>query len=141
MADNWNFDGLVQDVLVKTTGGSCCGDLTFPDTSKIENPLNPIDTVTREFLDDFEIYLKQLGVVEIAYVNDIKDYFMHSLDFGRSLMFTSIAAIFWLGPISGLMSNPLFPIAPIPAFCARCEKSIVSSRGCATSVSNPRSLR
>lgn len=55
MADNWNFDGLIQDVLVKSTGGSCCGDISYPDTSKIENPLNSIDSVTKEFLDDFEI--------------------------------------------------------------------------------------
>jgi ferredoxin len=81
MADNWNFDGLIQDVLVKSTGGSCCGDISFPDTSRIENPLNPIDYVTKEFLDDFEVYLKQLGVVEISYVDGIKDYFMQGLDF------------------------------------------------------------
>lgn len=81
MADNWNFDGLVQDVLVKSNGSSCCGDIFYPDTSKIENPIKPIDSVTKEFLNDFEIYLKQLGVVEIAYVDDIKEYFMHGLDF------------------------------------------------------------
>lgn len=81
MADNWNFDGLIQDVLVKSTGGSCCGDISYPDTSKIENPLNSIDSVTKEFLDDFEIYLKQLGVVEIAYVDGIKEYFLHGIDF------------------------------------------------------------
>ena len=81
MADNWNFDGLVQDVLIKSNSNSCCADVSFPDTSRIENPISPIDYITKEFLDDFEIYLKQLGVVEIAYIDDIKEYFMHGLDF------------------------------------------------------------
>ena len=81
MSDNWNFDGLVQDVLVKSNSNSCCGDVSFPDTSRIDNPINPIYSVTKEFLNDFEVYLKQLGVVEIAYVDGIKDYFMHGLDF------------------------------------------------------------
>ena len=81
MTDNWNFDGLIQDVLVKSNSSSCCDGVSFPDTSRIENPINPIDSVTKEFLKDFEIYLKQLGVVEIAYVDGIKEYFMHGLDF------------------------------------------------------------
>lgn len=81
MADNWNFDGLIQNVLVKSSNNSCCGDISFPNTSKIENPINPINSVTKEFLEDFEVYLKQLGVVEIAYVEGIKDYFLHGLDF------------------------------------------------------------
>ena len=90
MADNWNFDGLVQDVLVKSNSNSCCGDVSFPDTSKIENPLNPINSVTKEFLEDFEVYLKQLGVVEIAYVDGIKDYFLHDLefDFNSAILFS-----------------------------------------------------
>ena len=57
MADNWNFDGLIQDVLVKSNSSSCCDGVSFPDTSRIENPINPIDSVTKEFLKDFEIYL------------------------------------------------------------------------------------
>lgn len=81
MSDNWNFDGLVQDVLVKFSTNSCCSDISFPDTSRIENPINPIDSVTKEFLDDFEVYLKQLGIVDVSYVNGISDYFMHDFDF------------------------------------------------------------
>ena len=49
MADNWNFDGLIQDVLIKSTDNSCCGDISFPDTSRIENPIDPFDSVTKEF--------------------------------------------------------------------------------------------
>lgn len=81
MVDNWNFDGLVQDVLVKSNSNSCCGNISFPDTSRIKNPTNPITQVTSDFLGDFKVYLKQLGVVEVAYVDGINDYFMHGLDF------------------------------------------------------------
>ncbi len=81
MADNWNFDGLTHNVLVKNNNSCCCGNDSFPDTSKIENSTNTIDSVTPEFLIDFEIFLKQLGIIEIAYVNDIKDYFIDKLNF------------------------------------------------------------
>ena len=48
MSNGWNFDGLVEDVLVKTSEvTACCGDeITFQDTSKVENPENPKDEVS-----------------------------------------------------------------------------------------------
>ena len=80
MSDGWNFDGLVEDVLVKTSEVSaCCGDeITFQDTSKVENPENPKDEITREFLEDFEDCLSNY---DIGYVNEIEDLFMHDYNF------------------------------------------------------------
>lgn len=50
MSDNWNFDGLVQDVLVKSGNNSCCGDISFPDTHKLDNPSNPQSTISMIYL-------------------------------------------------------------------------------------------
>lgn len=81
MSDNWNFKGLAQDVLVKSNTSSCCNDSSSQDTSKIENPSNPINHVTNEFIKDFEKYLKELGIINVSYVNNVKDCFLHNLDF------------------------------------------------------------
>lgn len=82
MPDNWDFEGLTQNVLVKFDENSCCcGDISFPDTSKIKNPKNPISSISKEFIENFEAYLKQLDIVEVAYVNEIQDYFLHNLNF------------------------------------------------------------
>ena len=80
MSNGWNFDGLVEDVLVKTSSSNaCCGDeITFQDTSKVENPENPKDEITMEFLKDFEDCLSSY---DIGYVNGIGDLFMHDYDF------------------------------------------------------------
>lgn len=81
MSDNWNFDGLVQDVLVKSGNNSCCGDISFPDTHKLDNPSNPQSTISNDLLNEFEKYLQELGIIEVAYVNGINDYFLHGLNF------------------------------------------------------------
>ena len=81
MSDNWNFDGLVQDVLVKSGNKSCCGDISFPDTHKLDNPSNPQSTISNDLLNEFEKYLQELGIIEVAYVNGINDYFLHGLNF------------------------------------------------------------
>lgn len=81
MSDNWNFDGLVQDVLVKSGNNSCCGDISFPDTHKLDNPSNPQSTISNDLLNEFEKYLQELGIIEVAYVNGINDYFLHDLNF------------------------------------------------------------
>lgn len=80
MSDNWNFDDLVEDVLVKTSEmNACCGsDLSFPDTSKVENPENSKNQVTEEFLQNFEEYLKNY---DIGYVNGIEDLYLHDYNF------------------------------------------------------------
>ena len=85
MDDNWNFEGLTQDILVKSDGSCCCGS-SFPDTSKIENPANPIDFATPEFFKDFEVYLKQLGIIDLGYVKDIPDQFKDKFGFSSAIV-------------------------------------------------------
>ena len=80
MSDGWNFDGLVEDVLVKSSEvTACCGDdLTFPDTSKVENPKDPKYEISKEFLENFE---EDLDEYDIGYVNGIDDLFLHEYSF------------------------------------------------------------
>lgn len=57
----------------------CCGeDLTFPDTSKVENPKNPINTVSEEFLKAFEEDFRDF---DISYVNGLEGMFLHDYSF------------------------------------------------------------
>ncbi len=84
MSDGWNFDGLVEDVLVKSNDSSipCCGsDLSFPDNSKVKNPKNPKVIISKEFLREFE---ETFNKYKIAYVNKIDDLFLHDYKFDFS---------------------------------------------------------
>lgn len=82
MTNYWNFKELVQDVLVKSDSKPCCCDeVSFPDTHKLDNPINPQSTIPRDLLKEFEKHLDELGIVEVGYVDGIQDYFFHDLDF------------------------------------------------------------
>lgn len=80
MSEGWDFDGLVENVLVKSGDvDACCGaDLSFPDTSKVKNPENPTDTVSDEFLNEFEEKYSDYG---IGYVDDLDGLFLHDYSF------------------------------------------------------------
>lgn len=80
MSDGWNFEGLTQDVLIKSGDViACCGsDLSFPDNSKVENPKNPKTAITKEFLTNLE---NKYDKCEIGYVNTIDDLFLHDYNF------------------------------------------------------------
>lgn len=80
MSDGWNFDNLVEDVLVKTSKiNTCCSpELNFSDDSKIKNPENPKYEVTKEFLENFE---KCFNKYDIGYVDGIEDLFLHDYKF------------------------------------------------------------
>lgn len=69
----------------KSSSCTCFAD-KFPDNSKIENPTEPLDTATPEFLFDFEIYLKQLGIDEVGYVNELPDKFKDKLKFKSAIV-------------------------------------------------------
>lgn len=53
----------------------CCGEevKTFPDTSKVENPITSKDKITKEFIKELESYAISLGLNEIGYTNDLTD--------------------------------------------------------------------
>ena len=64
----------------------CCGaDLTFPDMSNVENPKNPKDTISKEFLNEFETDFKDF---DIGYVNDLTGLFLHDYnsDFSSAIV-------------------------------------------------------
>ena len=72
----------VSDIMSNITENNqiaCCGnDLTFPDMSNVENPKNPKDMVSEEFLKQFEA---DFGDFDIGYVNDITGLFLHEYKF------------------------------------------------------------
>lgn len=61
------------------TNMPCCGaDLTFPDLSTVENPKNPKETISQEFLKQFEEDFKDF---DISYINGLEDLFLHDYSF------------------------------------------------------------
>ncbi|WP_458405475.1 hypothetical protein [Methanobrevibacter sp.] len=65
--------------ITNNTNIPCCGaDLTFPDLSLVENPKNPKDTISEEFLKQFEEDFKDF---DIGYVNGLEGLFLHDYEF------------------------------------------------------------
>lgn len=69
---------------------SCCGlNKSFPDISKVDNPLNSKDKITDDFLKEFEDFTKNFDIVNVSYTNDISKFYLHEkLDFSGAIVLT-----------------------------------------------------
>lgn len=82
MIDDWDLKGLDKNNIQKNN--SCCGDdlnKSVHDNSKVKNPTNPKNKVNKEFINDLEDFAFSLNIVNIGYVNNIKNYFLNNLEF------------------------------------------------------------
>lgn len=73
------------------TDYSCgCGLNESLDDSKIANPISPKTEITDNFMNDFKEFVKKFNISDIAYVNNIKNYFLNGFkfDFNSAIVFT-----------------------------------------------------
>lgn len=71
---------------------SCgCGlNESYLDNSKIANPISPKTEINDNFINDFEEFLKDFNISNMAYVNNIGNYFLNGLkfDFNSAIVLT-----------------------------------------------------
>lgn len=62
---------------------SCCGLINkYPDKSKVKNPSNPNFKIDDNLINELNSLISKLGLLDIAYVNDLDDLWLDDNDFG-----------------------------------------------------------
>ena len=54
-------------------GRHCCSRIKYEDVSEVENPKDEKNEITREELIEFEKFSKDLGILDISYLNNIDE--------------------------------------------------------------------
>ncbi|WP_409199001.1 4Fe-4S binding protein [Methanobrevibacter acididurans] len=65
---------------------SCCGNINsvnkYPDNSKVKNPNKPNLNIDDNIINELKSLIKKLGLLDIAYINDLNDLWLEDNDFG-----------------------------------------------------------